>query len=659
MRLYNSAARSSAIMMTLSRGLSELGLREQAITVLRECARRLDDDESWERMLPFLPPMREFDEVPINQSFRKWVKARCLEALISQIWFSGFFMEERDKLWFKRLAENPETSMEIRRRAALNAIRFGRIAEDKDVESLCHATDNNLNAWFWRNVKETTGGCKSNAESTDTEERRLTLVDGSDRLQIEYDMRGKSKEYLNSRILYCAHAPLHYMYPPMLSTNQVFCGSYCDDRIDNSGRLISIKTSNGEYSLPETISRLPTDQKPEIVIVNVDAGFSSVPSELKRVNCKKVLLMGDTHHLKRPIHSVGEYLEKNPFDIHFTDCLKHHLHFFYQAQSDKQFYFFPGFRNRFESKRLLEKRKIQANFVGQTGRFHPYRTKILKMVMSKRFPLNVKSAPQLEAAMSYAESLISLNISLNTELNMRFFEILSVGGFLLTDRISTYTGYEMLFQDGKDFVFFDSGEDLCEKIDHYLRNPEEALQIARHGFETYHKYWSIAKRRKIFFDLVLGGQTHPILASFQDDRFVSDGCEKKEGLRERINVYEFIQDLHRQSALEVFVMPGVSEMHKLDLLDLMRLKMVENDHGLSIKRQKIYPRLLLISDKELLDNGLPSWFRKGAFDYLIVGLNRESVNNGTDSKCYEACRLKGLVKGHPSYPNTFRVQRNC
>jgi len=54
---------------------------------------------------------------------------------------------------------------------------------------------------------------------------------------------------------------------------------------------------------------------------------------------------------------------------------------------------------------------------------------------------------------------------------------------------------KMYFEYGKDIIGYTSVEDLCGKIEHHLKHYDEALQIARNGYDrcssehTYHRRW--------------------------------------------------------------------------------------------------------------------------------------------------------------------------
>ena len=45
------------------------------------------------------------------------------------------------------------------------------------------------------------------------------------------------------------------------------------------------------------------------------------------------------------------------------------------------------------------------------------------------------------------------------------------------------SGFLDLFTPGEDFVYYESKEDLLEKIGYYLTNTEERNEIAKHGHD--------------------------------------------------------------------------------------------------------------------------------------------------------------------------------
>lgn len=83
----------------------------------------------------------------------------------------------------------------------------------------------------------------------------------------------------------------------------------------------------------------------------------------------------------------------------------------------------------------------------------------------------------------FKHAKINLNItlrSIKSGIPLRAFDILGAGGFLLTN-------YQTDFMDcyipGEDFVYYESKQDLLDKIDYYLNHDDERIAIAKNGFE--------------------------------------------------------------------------------------------------------------------------------------------------------------------------------
>lgn len=88
-----------------------------------------------------------------------------------------------------------------------------------------------------------------------------------------------------------------------------------------------------------------------------------------------------------------------------------------------------------------------------------------------------------EMPLVFKQSRVNLNISLRSiksGIPQRAFDIMGSGGFLLSNYQNDFLDY---FTPGEDFVFYESKTDLLHKIDYYLANEAERLQIARNGHD--------------------------------------------------------------------------------------------------------------------------------------------------------------------------------
>lgn len=83
----------------------------------------------------------------------------------------------------------------------------------------------------------------------------------------------------------------------------------------------------------------------------------------------------------------------------------------------------------------------------------------------------------------FGQARINLNItlrSIKSGIPLRAFDIMGAGGFLLTNY---QTDFEDCYTPDEDFVYFESQEDLLQKIEYYLTHEEERAAIAQNGFQ--------------------------------------------------------------------------------------------------------------------------------------------------------------------------------
>lgn len=104
------------------------------------------------------------------------------------------------------------------------------------------------------------------------------------------------------------------------------------------------------------------------------------------------------------------------------------------------------------------------------------------------------------AARKYAESKIVFNIAMKEDVNMRCFETLATGSFLLTDWVPSI---DDLFEDGKHLVLYRSLDEAVDKAKYYLAHDEEREKIAQAGYEHVIKNHTIQHRVNLILDTYL------------------------------------------------------------------------------------------------------------------------------------------------------------
>jgi glycosyltransferase involved in cell wall biosynthesis len=110
----------------------------------------------------------------------------------------------------------------------------------------------------------------------------------------------------------------------------------------------------------------------------------------------------------------------------------------------------------------------------------PFLDKI-KSVLGNRF-LNKRDYNILQRDILSSGKIVIQN-SRYGEVTRRLFEGMYCNRMVMTDRLPVERGLELLFEDGKDIVYYDSFEDAIEKINYYSSNEAERLRIARNGYQ--------------------------------------------------------------------------------------------------------------------------------------------------------------------------------
>lgn len=104
-----------------------------------------------------------------------------------------------------------------------------------------------------------------------------------------------------------------------------------------------------------------------------------------------------------------------------------------------------------------------------------------------------------DAAHHFSESKIVFNVSIVDDINMRTFEALGTGSFLLTNWLPTI---EELFVDGKELVTYKTLDDMVEKAKYYLAHDKEREKIAEAGYKKVAKLHTYQNRIRTILDVI-------------------------------------------------------------------------------------------------------------------------------------------------------------
>jgi len=366
------------------------------------------------------------------------------------------------------------------------------------------------------------------------------------------------------------------MPPLAISERQIIAGPNYISRMDGK----TVRTLNvpwGRYDLSALISSLPADQKPDLTIVLADANQDCLPQRLAEISGRKLLLIGDTHNAKTtrsPLRTMLTYARQEPFDRIVVTHDPHHLHWFREANIAPTTYI-PNINCAYFPVPFDEQRRPAIVFIGQSGQYHPRRRYLLQEVENAGLPLIVQRASPPVAATLYNSIQIAFNCSLNGDFNMRVFEVMAAGGFLVTDRLSPQSGLGTIFRSGEHYVEYGDLNELLELLRHYLAHPDECLKIAKAGHEAYLKKHHPQQRVRDLLDFAFGGAP---AAYCSDPRAVQGSYDFGKSLHERVRLYELLQNLSLQNERIIVVAdPALGARAISDLVDLPRLRIIISD----------------------------------------------------------------------------------
>lgn len=146
-------------------------------------------------------------------------------------------------------------------------------------------------------------------------------------------------------------------------------------------------------------------------------------------------------------------------------------------------------------RKLEVKKRFDIAFVGTEGKKN-LRSKLLNLLAQKYPNSFIGKADFRLLSNIYSSAKIGFNYSINNDINMRIFEVLSCGALLVTNRIDD-NGFEELFSDGVNVVTYEKPTELLDKIDYYLANDEARESIANEGHQlaiNHHTYRSRLKK---------------------------------------------------------------------------------------------------------------------------------------------------------------------
>ncbi len=165
-----------------------------------------------------------------------------------------------------------------------------------------------------------------------------------------------------------------------------------------------------------------------------------------------------------------------------------------------------------------------------------------------------------EMALLFSRSDIVFNEAVRNDLNMRVFEVMSTGSFLLTD-MARNSGQDELFRDGEDYGVYNDNN-ICDVAKFYLNNEELRKQIASRGQRLAHNAHTYGHRVDDLLSVALDNRPDTFSARELRERSLVGLAAVDEGLSSGL----CISDVTRSFVIPVLDMSPASEYNILTLL---------------------------------------------------------------------------------------------
>ncbi|AFY87961.1 hypothetical protein Chro_2478 [Chroococcidiopsis thermalis PCC 7203] len=349
-----------------------------------------------------------------------------------------------------------------------------------------------------------------------------------------------------------------------------------------AGKAIALP--HGKFKIDLILKQLPSGWWPDLVSISSTLMLVQnppIPVGIPSLTCPSVMKLIDSHHMPRPIQNLIEYAKLVGCQYHWTGYTRHHIHFFVEAGLPNVFWMPGAISIPPYVPESVKDKTYDVIFRGAVDSNHYHRREFLKFLQEAEINVDFSGSPYAECLDIYVQSKIVLNCSLNGDLNRRVYEVLMVGGFLLTDRLALQSGLPLLFQEGVHLECYGSKQELLDKIKYYLSHPDAAAEIARQGHELfmakYHPEILVEKFNQIVFD----GKSIPSIFSAQDDVRVTNIFNRTiniNNLYSRLKIYELLQEVHRLNfEIDLLYYRGKNELLIADLSDLPKFQITSVD----------------------------------------------------------------------------------
>jgi hypothetical protein len=255
---------------------------------------------------------------------------------------------------------------------------------------------------------------------------------------------------------------------------------------------LDIRVAN-DIDMATLVKRLPSEMLPDLYFW-VESLNGYFPKNLDALRQPKVCYLIDSHlnlhwHVKWAKQFDHVFIAQREYLQAFRDAGNGSVHWLPLGCD-------PGIHRKTTT--------TKEHAVGFAGTLHTERRVKLLNSIEQAFSLTCKRVFWEDMADLFSRSRIVFNNAIKNDLNMRVFEALSTGSFLLTD-VAQASGQEELFRAGEDLGVY-TDDAITEAVSYYLDHEDERERIAQRGQQIVHTGHTYAHRMEDMLDVVLGGR---------------------------------------------------------------------------------------------------------------------------------------------------------
>ena len=239
--------------------------------------------------------------------------------------------------------------------------------------------------------------------------------------------------------------------------------------------------------------RLPEELRPDLYLW-VESVSGHFPANLSAVRVPKACYLIDTH---LNLHWHVEWAKH--FDYVFI-AQREYLEAF-RAAGNRSVHWLPL---GCDPEIHRQATRVKQHDVGFVGSLTSERRVALLNQIEKYFRVTYERSFWVDMADFFARCRVVFNNAIKNDLNMRVFEVLSTGSFLLTDAAEN-SGQDTLFRDKEELGVY-RDEEIRDVLAYYLEHEEERERIAARGRVIVHAAHTYAHRLEDLLAVTLGGK---------------------------------------------------------------------------------------------------------------------------------------------------------